>query len=160
MQGLVLIVCMPSNSPQSPGLSSHSIHPGLCLVSNLNLTHWTRGKWNSSFFSLHLQLLCIFWSISLLSRHKMSLNMIFFFQIYGFVTLTHCSGKEGVMIGGCIGSRWTWGGGWGRWGLISLYLNLLVNNKPRLHCISTSGWNNLRKWLEPGVTSGPPPPPV
>lgn len=41
-RGRVLIVCVPSNSPQSPGLSSHSIHPGPLSGTNLNLTHRTR----------------------------------------------------------------------------------------------------------------------
>lgn len=75
MQGRVLIVCVPSNSPQSPGLSSHSIHPGLCLLSNLNLTHQTMENrflviLLSSFFILLLH--SVFWRISAQLNERVS----------------------------------------------------------------------------------------
>lgn len=81
MQWRVLIVCVPSNSPQSPGLSSHSIHPGLCLLSNLNLTHRTRESgiqvtpytptYPYPYPPSHLWLLSVFWGFSPVYRHKM-----------------------------------------------------------------------------------------
>lgn len=51
-----LIVCVPSNSPKFLGPSRPSIHPGLCLLSNLNLTDWAMER---GIFLSHLIFGCI-----------------------------------------------------------------------------------------------------
>ncbi len=113
MQGRVLIVCVPSNSPQSPGLSSHSIHPGLCLVSNLNLTYQTRENGiQVIFFPSFTITFCLLKDQTIVQAWNF---VKCDFSKYSFFILTRCffhalsSVQKGVTVGGWMGSRWVGG---------------------------------------------------
>lgn len=112
MQGWVLIVCVPSNSPQSPGLSSHSIHPSLCLVSNLNLTHWTRegGVLLIFFLPSFTITLCLLKDQFIVQAYDVIKYDFFFLNVWFCHSFSLFLSCEGVTVGGWMGSRWTRGG--------------------------------------------------
>lgn len=143
MQGRVVIVCVPSNSPQTPGLSRHSIHPALCLISNLNLTHSAR-KIGIEVISnpLFMVTFCVLKDQYIVQAENVikyfffpQLTLFFFHFLFLFHALS--SVEEGVMVGGWTGSRWVRG----RCGL--LWSTISWSCATLLHVAETiweSGW--------------------